>query len=319
MIGLKFFSVVSLVAVCFVSTIHAQMTMDQYSQADDSFKKNFEITDKGIVQFMSGRNAPKSITTSMSDNNSVKAYKVQSNGTIDWSVGSQPCSQNKEFNCLGIYNRSNTIEKGNKQNPFGKEYRTGDYTLYRINSKNPKESSVVSCSDTSLLINTAIDDANLKNCVQYSQPACDAWFKAVAEDPTLGSSLFENEQYCKDLLSKGDKLRAKMNTIFQSDLKSISKDISINFNNITNVDKTAHIDSNVQIPENNSSPVIANKSVLLITDALERSKACKKYESIFDGSNSAKSKMARILNSYDDSATSTNSSESKVKKSKTKQ
>lgn len=270
---------------------YAQITPEQYSQANDDFKAYFRIDDDGQVRRRAGVKLPSEISSTI-DDGVYSAYLSKKDGSTSWYVGSRACSQNKEFTCLSVYNQNDVKGKGNSQNPFGSETRSGDYTLYRMNTKDPKQSSVVSCADTKLMVNTVRDDASLKNCNEYSRNSCTEWMKAINEDPVLTADLEKNEAICKDLLGRGEKLRARMKNIFQSNLKELSKEIGSNFDRATNQNGGLRVTTDSKIETDTTAANKFNKNVLLINDVIKRTDDCAKYANVFDGSTSAEYKKA---------------------------
>lgn len=286
---------VLLTAVSFEASAQ-YLTMAQYGTASDSFKKYFNITDGGIVEFNGYAKTPSSIKTKMGDNNSVTAYSLNDKGAVDWYVGSKPCSQNKSFTCVSVYNLKETQDKGNKQNPFGSDNQKGDYTLLRINKKNPKDSSVVSCSDTNFISQKLRDDAKLNDCYSYSKQACDDWKKAIEADALLINDLYEKENSCKELLSNGEKLRKKMNTLFQSGLTEAQSDVQSHLSDAVKADNLVSITADAKITPNTAGLKIT-PVVSVISTAMKHTEACGTYSSLFDGSIGYKNKLARIIDS----------------------
>ncbi|MBC7465894.1 MAG: hypothetical protein H7256_07865 [Bdellovibrio sp.] len=301
-----------LIVIGTTQNARSQITPEQYSQANDDFKAFFQIGDDGQVRRRAGVKLPSEISSTV-DDGVYSAYLNKKDGSTAWYVGSRACSQNKEFTCLSVYNQNDVKAKGNSQNPFGTETRSGDYTLYRMNTKDPKQSSVVSCSDTKLMVNTVRDDASLKNCTEYSKNSCNEWMKVVNEDPALTGDLEKNEAMCKDLLSRGEKLRAKMRNIFQSNLKDLSKEIGNNFDKATSQNGGLRVTTDAKVETDATSPVKLNSNVLLIKDVIKRTDDCARYINVFDGSTTKEARAARIRDLYSDSDSSNSSSSKKSK------
>lgn len=277
---------------------YGQMTVTQYQQADNAFKQLFYIDDQGAVKKMDGAKIPSGITTEINKSGSLNVFSKTSDGTTKWFVGNQPCTQNKEFNCLSVYNSEKGKSKGGLMAP---EDRNGDYTLYRMNQKNPEQSTVISCSGMKLTLNSFLsNDAKLSDCQEYSKESCSELANIIDSDPVLIADIAKNGEHCTDLVKNTEKLSAKLRNSFQKNIKGLSKELANNFDSMSS--------ASVDVVKQDVSPTSSSKfnSTASVTNQVySRMKGCDQYLNVFDGSTSSKAKMARyreMLSNVNDSA-----------------
>ncbi len=244
----------------------------QNFELPQEFQQSFTLNSNGEIQKKSSVGISSEAYTVKFNDAGVKVF-ASSTGTTAWYVGSNSCSQNKDLKCVSVYNRDSSKIQGNQMNPFASENHLGSYTLMRINPKKQSESSVIKCN-SSFLKKTIRDSGDLSNCAQYTKKSCADWENELGNSPAI-TALEQKAEMCEQVAKDITKLRTRMKTIFQSDLKDAEKDIQNNFDAATAGDRGIGLIADVKTKEMKINP-----NVLIYRDIFERSNDCVKYSNI---------------------------------------
>lgn len=250
----------------------SNMALAQNFELPQEFQHSFTLNSNGEIQKRNSSSTASDAYTVKFNDAGVKVF-ASSTGTTAWYVGSNSCSQNKDLKCVSVYNRDSSKIQGNQMNPFASENHMGSYTLMRLNPKKQSESSVIKCN-SSFLKKTVRDSGDLSNCVQYSKKSCAEWETELGNSAAI-TTLEQKAQMCEQVANDITKLRTRMKTIFQSNLKDAEKDIQNNFDQATAGDRGIGLVADVKTNEMKINP-----NVLIYRDIFERSNDCVKYSNI---------------------------------------
>lgn len=231
------------------------------------FTRNFSVSKKGVITPLGSSPVLDAKFTIDSNAGSPRVYS-KSSGTTAWHVGSAPCVQNKQFNCLSVYTRNSSKIRGNQMNPLAAEDHQGNYSLYRVNKDTGILSSVINCK-SKYTVNTTVDESSLKDCHEYTQKKCTDWSNFILNESGLVNGEIEKARECTDLVKRIDKAQLKASQIFQSDLKESEKDLKSQFEDSTRGDKNLRIAAGVKVMNSKSNPALSQYEHLV-----ERSNDC---------------------------------------------
>lgn len=240
------------------------------------FTASFDVSPKGVITPRTGVKVTDPKFSFEPGNDGSRVFS-KSDDTTAWHVGSVPCPQNKQLNCVSVYNRDSRKIRGNQMNPFADEDHRGSYSLYRFNKDTGVLNSVIKCGSSTFTTTMTRDQANLKKCFEYTENKCKDWFKFINNESGLNNDDIQKAQQCVDIFAKIDRARIKMTQIFQSDLKDSQKDLESQFDNSTRGDRGLRIAASVTV--NNSKP---NPTLLNFQDLVERSNDCSTNAALFE-------------------------------------
>lgn len=242
------------------------------------FDRLYSINSKGEIQ-------PRIDSVKKSDSvkvdvvdSGLKVYNT-SNDTTAWYVGSIPCSQNKEFKCVSIYNRKTSKSTGNQQSILDKNRKDqSDFTLIQMNPKKSEDNSVVKCS-SQFVTGAFSDKADLSGCVKYSKSACENWSEVLnsGKNKSLFAALAKKGEECSQLLNDATELRRSMKSIFQADIENSVKEISNNYDQATKGNEGHFLSTKVEI---NKAPELS-PNIAVYKDLFDRIDDCNNYAQVF--------------------------------------
>ena len=202
-----------------------------------------------------------------------------SNDTTAWHVGATPCSQNKEFKCVSIYNRKSSKSTGNQQSFLNKNRKDdADFSLIQINSSNPLDNSVIKCN-SQFVTGAVRDKADLSGCVKYTRTSCAKWMDVLSSEKNiiLLTTLNKKGEECAKMLNDASDLRRSMNSVFQDDLKNSEKEITRNFDLATSDNNGLRIQTELELKK---LPELS-PNVTIYKDLFERLDDCDKFAYLF--------------------------------------
>lgn len=219
------------------------------------FQKNYLINN-GIITSRLTLNSNLGFRVQRSEQE-FHAFKTENEQTT-WSVLGKKCFQNKAFNCVSSYKKSEQ-----------------EFKLFRLNPNKSNESVVIECKAI-FKENLIIDDGWLKHCLQYSQKSCDDWNTFL---PTIESFYLKsrNKNVLKNSTeSSAAKINAKVRELFQADVESFKIDLEKNFQESTSDTTKIKLkpDLNIETQHLNTT-AIAYQHIFLIE------KKCQEFASLF--------------------------------------
>ncbi|MEQ1722881.1 MAG: hypothetical protein ABL930_06865 [Pseudobdellovibrio sp.] len=268
-------------SVCFNSFLFfslifsISLSQAQVSGLPADFSNLYDISAGGVVTAKPSRNARGNTGVTFEQNAASTRVLSKGEGTAAWYVGSTPCPQNKQLNCVSVYNRDSHKIRGNQMNPLADEDHYGKYTLYRFDKDKENLHSVIKCGGSTFTTKLTRNAGNLKNCYEYTESKCKEWSQHINENFSDGDG--QKAEQCISLFKKIDQSRVKMVQLFQSDLKSSQKDIESQFDEATRADNNGiRISSSVEMNNPIKSPAI-----LTYKDLVDRSNDCSENIALF--------------------------------------
>lgn len=262
----------------FTMILTAQTVYADLPDVPKEFYRYYDINNKGQIRNINSK-LPSSLAETKSDSTVTRVFST-ADSTTAWHVGSIPCSQNKELNCVSVYKKTDSRSIGNQQSLTNKNRQdTSTYILYQLNPKKSEQNSVFSCN-SKFTTGGLRDNADLSGCVKYSKDSCEAWAKTVAAKKSLLIELADKGQECSKLFQDTDQLRIDMKNIFQGSLKDSEKELSKNFDDATRGNEGIRLTTKVAVqPDQELNSQISNYQ-----DIFKRSEGCDTYSDVFTDS-----------------------------------
>lgn len=196
-------------------------------------------------------------------------------GSLEWSVKSIECPQNKAFKCVGIYTQKDSKIVGSKMNPLASALSNSGFTMLKINPENGEQNSVVKCT-SKFTQNTTRDEAKIANCVEYSKANCQKWVDFVSQNRAEVSKVIEQVEECTAVMKSVDKINVNLRNIFQGEIKQSEKDISLAYDNAAHPDRWVGVGTKTEFTQDKLSPHVSS-----YMDMFTRSKDCNNFAELF--------------------------------------
>lgn len=205
----------------------------------------------------------------------MEVFNNKKDGSLDWSVNSMPCAQNKSFQCVGVYIAEDTKVQGNQMNPFADAVSKGGFTMLKLDPKNAENNSVIKCKNK-FTQGMVRDEGRLANCFEYSKAICKNWYDYINKNAAEFSQVVDKVQECESVMKSVDKININLRNIFQGEIKQSEKNISELYDATTHPDRSVGLTTKTEFTQDKLSP-----HILTYKDIFERTSDCKSYEDIF--------------------------------------
>lgn len=255
--------------------LSAQTVLADLPDVPKEFNRYYDVNSKGEIKNINSK-LPSTLSEGKLDAVVTRVFST-ADDTTAWHVGSIPCSQNKELNCVSVYNKKKSQSTGNQESLINKNRQdTSTYTLYQLNPKKPELNSVFACN-SKFTTGGIRDSGDLSGCVKYSKDICDAWSKTIAAKKSFFAELAEKGDECSALFQDAEQLKIEMKNIFQSDLKDASKELEKNFAESTRGQSGLRLTTKVAVQLEKE----LNSHASTYQDIFKRSEACDNYSEVF--------------------------------------